>query len=176
MWKKLLVTTALCGAMIGSAAAQQGAAPGGGPPAPPAAQQPAPKAGQPATSAQFITAQQPDQYLMSRFRGTDVVGADNKNIGNVTDILFDKTGAIKAYIVSVGGFLGIGSKDVAVAPQAFEVIPGDRSRNESDKLKLSLNAEQLKQAAAFQPYNPPRATTGAGSPGSPRPTGPAGAR
>ncbi len=176
MWKKLLITTALCGAMIGSATAQQGAAPGGSPSAPPAAQQSAPKAGQTGGAAQFVSAQQPDQYLMSRFRGTDVVGSDNKSIGSVTDILFDKSGAIKAYIVSVGGFLGIGSKDIAVAPQSFEVIPGDRTKNESDKLKLSMSAEQIKQASAFQPYNPPRATTGAGSPGGPRPTGPAGAR
>jgi hypothetical protein len=176
MWKKFLVTTALCGAMIGSATAQQGAAPGGSPPAPPPAQQPAPKGGHPAGSAQFISAQQPDQYLTSRFKGTDVVGPDNKTIGSVTDILFDKTGVIKAYIISVGGFLGIGSKDIALAPQSFAIVPGDKSRNESDKLKLSMSAEQLKQAAAFQPYNPPRATTGAGSPGGSRPTSPMGAR
>ena len=34
----------------------------------------------------------------------------------MTDILFDKNGKIEAYIVSVGGFLGIGAKDVALAP------------------------------------------------------------
>jgi sporulation protein YlmC with PRC-barrel domain len=176
MWKKRLVITALSGAMIGVAAAQQGAPPGAGPSTPPPATQATPKTTTPTGSAQFVSAQQPDQYLMSRFKGTDVVGSDNKSIGSVSDILFDKSGAIKAYIVSVGGFMGIGSKDIAVAPQSFEVVPGDKSRNESDKLKLSMSAEQIKQASAFQPYNPPRATTGAGSPGSPRPTGPAGAR
>ena len=45
-----------------------------------------------------------------------MVGADNQKIGDVTDILFDKNGKIEAYIVSVGGFLGIGAKDVALAP------------------------------------------------------------
>jgi hypothetical protein len=102
-----------------------------------------------------------------------VVGADNQKIGDVSDILFDKSGKIDAFVVSVGGFLGMGAKDVALAPNAFEVMPGDKSKNEADKLKLSMTQEQLKQAANFEPYTPPRTTTGMGggsSPGgSPRP-------
>ena len=55
-----------------------------------------------------------------------------------------------AYIVSVGGFLGIGSKQVALEPAAFQVVPGDKSKNESDKLRLSMTKDQLKQAANFR--------------------------
>ena len=113
-----------------------------------------------------MNAQKPEQYLASRFKGTDVLGQDNSKIGNVSDILFEKDGQIKAYIVSVGGFLGVGSKDVAIAPSSFQVVAGDKSKNESDKLKLSMSQDQLKQAANFEPYNPPRATTGMGGPGS----------
>ena len=118
-------------------------------------------------SAQFVSTQKPEQWLASKFKGTDVVGADNAKIGDVSDILFDKSGKIEAFIVSVGGFLGMGAKDVALAPSAFDVIAGDKSKNESDKLKLTMTKDQLKQAANFEPYNPPRATTGMG--GAPRP-------
>ncbi|HWP25598.1 MAG TPA: PRC-barrel domain-containing protein [Xanthobacteraceae bacterium] len=166
--------------MIGVSAAQQSVPPSGSPSSPPAATQPAPKADKMAPrtagSAQFIGAQQPDQFLASRFKGTEVIGPDSKSIGSVSDILFEKNGTIKAYVVSVGGFLGIGSKEVALAPQSFEVVAGDKSKSESDKLKLSMSAEQLKQAQAFRPYNPPRVTTGAGGPGGTRPMNPAGSK
>ncbi len=80
----------------------------------------------------------------------------------MTDILFDKDGKIEAYVVGVGGFLGIGAKDVALAPSAFQVVTGDKSKNESDKLRLSMTKDQLKQAANFEPYKAPSSTTGMG--------------
>jgi sporulation protein YlmC with PRC-barrel domain len=102
--------------------------------------------------------QKPDQWMASKFRGTAVIGADNKTVGSVNDILFDREGKIEAYVVSVGDFLGIGAKDVALAPASFTVVPGDKTKNESDKLKLSMGADDLKQATSFEPYNPPRVT------------------
>ena len=100
--------------------------------------------GQGAGSAQLVTTQKPDQWLASKFKGTDVLGADNQKIGDVTDILFDKDGKIEAYVVSVGGFLGMGSKDLAIAPASFDIVPG--SNGAADKLKLSMTKDQLKEA------------------------------
>ena len=121
------------------------------------------------TEAKFVNSQRQDQFLASKFKGTDVIGADDKKIGDVSDILFDKDGKIEAYVVGVGGFLGIGAKDVALAPSAFQVVSGDHSKNESDKLRLSMTKDQLKEAANFEPYKAPRATTGMG--GTTRPMG-----
>jgi sporulation protein YlmC with PRC-barrel domain len=179
MLKKLMITTAIAGLMVGSAAAQgnPSTAPSASPSATPAAPAPAPAAkstemNSPAAStgsAKFISAQSSDQFLASKFKGTDVLGADNQKIGDVSDILFDKNGKILAYVVSVGGFLGINAKHVALEPAAFQVVPGDKSKNESDKLKISMNKEQLQQAANFEPYKAPISTTGMG--GSARPSG-----
>jgi sporulation protein YlmC with PRC-barrel domain len=127
------------------------------------------------TSAKFINSQRQDQFLASKFKGTDVIGADDKKIGDVSDILFDKGGKIEAYVVGVGGFLGIGAKDVALAPSAFQLVPGDKSKNESDKLRLSMTQDELKQAANFEPYKAPSSTTGMGSATTPTRPGPAGA-
>ena len=96
-----------------------------------------------------------------------MIGADNQKIGDVSDILFDKAGKIEAFVVSVGGFLGMGAKDVALAPASFQVVAGDKSKNEADKLRLSMTKDQLKQAANFEPYKEPRTTTGMG--GTPAP-------
>lgn len=119
------------------------------------------------SGAKFVATQNSDQWLASSFKGTDVIGSDDKKIGDVSDILFDKTGKIEAFVVSVGGFLGMGSKDVAIAPTAFEVVKG--SNGTSDKLKLTMSKDELKQAQNFEPYKAPQSTTGSGS--STRPGG-----
>jgi hypothetical protein len=192
--KKLLITTALSGLMVSGALAQQSTPPAGAQPSQPSAadKQSQPGAMQnqnqsgssmqsqtqkspPATTAattpgkespKFVQSQSPDQFLASKFNGMDVVGADNKKIGDVNDILFAKEGKIEAFVVGVGGFLGIGRKDVALAPSAFEFTKDDNE----NKLKLSMTKEQLEQAPNFEPYQEPRpATTGAGPGGTSKP-------
>jgi len=180
MLKKLMITTAITALMIGGAVAE-GMSPNlpaatpapSATPAPavtPAIPAPAAKSTEMSTpaasstnSAKFINSQRQDQFLASKFKGTDVIGSDDKKIGDVSDILFDKGGKIEAYVVGVGGFLGIGAKDVALAPNAFQIVPGDKSKNESDKLRLSMTQDELKQAANFEPYKAPSSTTGMGS-------------
>ncbi|MBX9841710.1 MAG: PRC-barrel domain-containing protein [Xanthobacteraceae bacterium] len=192
MLKKLMLTTALTGLAIGAAVAE-GTPPAPDSPSPPAAQS-SPPAMPPAkspemtspapssstaersgvTAPRFVNSQRSDQFLASKFRGIDVVGNDNEKIGDVSDILFDKDGNIQAYVIGVGGFLGIGAKDVALAPAAFQVVPGDKSKNESDKLKLGMTKDELKQASTFEPYKAPSATTGMGGGAGSRPAAPAG--
>jgi len=163
MLKKLSLVTAVSVFALGTALAQS---PSSTPPNPPAASQTA-TSDMKSGDAKFIASQKPDQFLASKFKGTNVLGPDNQKVGDVSDMLFDKDGKIEAYVISVGGFLGMGSKEVALAPSAFQIIPGDSSSatNSSPKLKISMNKDQLKEAANFEPYKPPRATTGS-SPGS----------
>src|SRR5260370_25374417 len=74
-------------------------------------------------TAKFIAAQSTDQWVFSKFKGTDVLGPDNAHIGNVNDMLFDKNGKIMGLIVGVGGFLGIGEKNAALDLSAFQTRP-----------------------------------------------------
>ncbi len=126
-----------------------------------------------AGEAKVVASQSPDQFLASNFKGTDVIGADGKKIGDVSDLLFEQDGAIKAYVISFGGFLGMGAKEVAIAPSAFQVVPGEKG--EAKKLKLSMSENDLKAAQKFTAYTPPTpapTTTGAGGLGTkPRPSG-----
>lgn len=124
-----------------------------------------------AAPATTVAVQKPDEWLASQFKGIEVVGADDTKIGKVNDVLFDHGGSIKAVIVGVGGFLGIGSKDVALSFGSFDVVAG--KNNETEKLRLSMTKEQLASAAEFKPYEPPRATDSTGlrqtTPMAPRP-------
>jgi hypothetical protein len=70
-----------------------------------------------------LAAPQPGQIMGSDLRGTRVYGANNESIGDISDLLLDRQGQVVAAIVGVGGFLGIGQKDVAVPFQALEIVP-----------------------------------------------------
>ena len=180
MLKKLMITTALSGALIGAAAAQSTMdAPSGT----------APRANAPMSSdaklgdAKFINAQTGDQWLSSNFIGADVIGPDNEKIGDVSDLLFEKNGNVIAYIVGVGGFLGIGAKNVALAPSSFQIVPANQGTTgsasstapEDIKLKLNMTKDQLKQAASFESKRDQESKARAaaqpsqGSPGRPAP-------
>jgi len=118
------------------------------------------------SAGKFVTQQSADQFLASKFKGTDVIGSDDKKIGDVSDVLFDKNQKVLAYIVGVGGFLGIGQKDVALDPTAFQMVPG---KDASDyQLRLSMSKDELKAAPTFEPYKAPRpATTSSNAPTRP---------
>jgi sporulation protein YlmC with PRC-barrel domain len=98
-----------------------------------------------------VTKQTSDQHLASKFNGTDVIGTDDAKIGDVSDVLFDKDNKVIAFIVGVGGFLGIGAKDVAIDPTSFQAVPGKDATDM--KLRLSMTKDELKAAPAFEPYS-----------------------
>jgi sporulation protein YlmC with PRC-barrel domain len=69
---------------------------------------------------------------------------DNK-IGDVNDMLLDESGKINAVIVGVGGFLGVGEKNVAVPFSALKVAEKDGSRY----LVLETTKEALQTAPGY---------------------------
>lgn len=164
MLKHLMIGAAV-GALTISGALAQSSAPSSNAGSSPPAASGTPSGGAASGQAQFISSQKPDQMMASKFKGTDVLGSDNQKIGDVSDILFSKDGKIDAYVVSVGGFLGMGAKEVALAPASFEQVPGENGG--APKLKTTMTKEQLTNAQNFARYEPPRptATTGTGAGG-----------
>lgn len=121
MYKRHVALTAIGGVMLAAAAVAQTSSPSNQPPSPqpssPATSAPAAPAAAPATDS----AKAPETNLAgqgkwraSKLMGVDIYGPDNKKVGDVTEVVFDKTGKIELVTVGVGGFLGIGSKDVAI--------------------------------------------------------------
>jgi sporulation protein YlmC with PRC-barrel domain len=104
------------------------------------------QADKPADNAKFITSQSQDQWVFSKFKGTDVLGPDNAHIGNVNDVLFDKQGKIFGLIVGVGGFLGIGEKNVAIDMSAFQPVPYDTGSSTSGASTATRNDAHHGQA------------------------------
>ena len=178
MLKKLLLTTALSGLMLSSAMAQSSPSPSPGSSTPPAASSgsgdamksdatkaDAPKAdatkADASKSASPITSQSPNQMLVSNLKGVDVMGKDNEKIGDISDILVSKEGKVEAYLLSVGGFLGVGGKEVALNPSAVQLT----QENNNWKAKVDMSKDQLAQAPDFKRQDD-KTTTGSGSAGS----------
>ena len=88
-------------------------------------------------------AQQLGDRLASRLVGLSIQNNGNETIGDIDDIILTDAGAVKAYIVSVGGFLGMGKKYVAIDPKAVVL-----SRQDEKTWKATINAtkDQLKAA------------------------------
>jgi hypothetical protein len=151
-----MITTATAALVVGSAAAQQTPPPSKAPPATKSETMPNAQG-----SHQFVTTQAADQWLASKFKGSDVMVANNEKIGDVNDVLFDQNGRVLAYVIGVGGFLGIGQKDVALAPNSFRVT---NDRNEM-KLMLAMSKDELKNAPEFKARSTrPAPTTGQAPP------------
>jgi sporulation protein YlmC with PRC-barrel domain len=84
--------------------------------APALAQPSQPTAPAPQTSAGgWITQLQPDQWQASNLEGLDVYSSNNGDkIGDISELIFDNSGKVQAVVIGVGGYLGIGERDVAV--------------------------------------------------------------
>jgi sporulation protein YlmC with PRC-barrel domain len=71
-------------------------------------------------AGQFIQKQETGQLRAPKLVGVAVYDKENKNIGKIDDLLVDKDGKVQAVVIGVGGFLGIGKKDVALPYDAIQ--------------------------------------------------------
>lgn len=84
--------------------------------------------------AQFVTAQQPGDWGASALIGQSVTNSANESVGEINDLIVDSSGKIIAAVVGVGGFLGIGERNVAVRYESMQV-----TRDDPNNMKVSLN-------------------------------------
>lgn len=86
------------------------------------------------------------QRLATSYLGKNVFGTDGQRIGDVNDLVVDmQPGGVAAIVIGVGGFLGLGEKDVAVPLGAVrtERIDG------ANRLVISVTREDLSKAPTF---------------------------
>ncbi|AWN38453.1 PRC-barrel domain-containing protein [Methylobacterium radiodurans] len=95
--------------------------------------------------AKFV-AQAPEDVVASKLIGTSIRNGANDTIGSVADVVFDEKRAIKSYVVSVGGFLGLNAKYVAVAPETLRL-----TRKEGGALDavIETDKDQLRAAPEY---------------------------
>jgi hypothetical protein len=100
------------------------------------------------TDAQFVTVQPEGQWLGRRFIGQAVTNQAGETIGDVNDVLFDKAGRISTAVIGVGGFLGMGEKNVAIPFGSLSFSADARGKR---VVSIPLSKERLQAAPSFQP-------------------------
>ena len=80
--------------------------------------------------------------------GKEVRSAADENMGRIVDVIVDETGQVRAAVIDFGGFLGVGSRKIAVDWNAL------RFSSDSDKkrevITLELTRDQVKDAPEYK--------------------------
>jgi len=85
-------------------------------------------------------------FTVKNYYGQSVYDRSDNKIGTVDDVLIDKTGKITGLIIGVGGFLGVGTKDVQVAFDQVQL----ENKNNKWQLSMDANKDQLKSAQGLK--------------------------
>lgn len=122
------------------------------PPPTPAA--PAPAAPQPAKppppKAQPLKAQPTPKEQANGILGKPVFDAKGQDMGLVTDVLVDHAGKPMAVVIDFGGFLGVGSRKIAIDWHLMQVHPD----NPKEPVTLNIQKVQLQAAPEYKPGAP----------------------
>jgi sporulation protein YlmC with PRC-barrel domain len=113
------------------------------------AQQPAPPAAgrESGPAVQVITSLPPNSTSINFFYKQNVYDPNDNKIGEIQDVLLDREGKATALIIGVGGFLGIGEKDVAVPFNAVRVTTKGDTKN---YLVMNTTKDAVKDAKGFK--------------------------
>jgi len=68
----------------------------------------------------YITQNRADLWRASKLEGVNVYNQNNEKIGDISEVLVNRQGQVEAVVIGVGGFLGIGERDVAVPYNALQ--------------------------------------------------------
>jgi sporulation protein YlmC with PRC-barrel domain len=101
---------------------------------------------------------QPADMRASKLIGRDVYNLSNESIGEIQDLIIDNGKTVKAVVVSVGGFLGIGDRSVAVEPGAVVLT---EQNDGNARVVINTSKDDLKNAPAFNFADVDKAGAGA---------------
>ena len=100
----------------------------------------------PAFAADTLSSLPPDSWTITNYYKQNVYDKGQNTVGKIDDVLIDKTGKITALMVGVGGFLGMGEKDVALP---FTAVHSEKKDNKW-YLTVDETKDSLKSAAGFK--------------------------
>jgi hypothetical protein len=115
-------------------------------------QAPGPPTGHPGTQADVP----PSVTVLAKHEvegtlGREVLSAANENMGRIVDVLVDRGGQVRAAIIDFGGFLGVGSRKIAVDWSALHFPPPAQT---DARITLDLTRDQVKSAPEYQDGKP----------------------
>ena len=86
------------------------------------------------------------QTGLFRILGKKVRGAWGEDMGRVVDVLFDQTGQPRAAIIDFGGFLGVGTRKIAIDWSTLRFETADQK----ETIVAALDRDQIKAAPEYK--------------------------
>ena len=116
----------------------------------------APAAGDSTNRASTGTTEPPSVTVLNNHEvegilGRQVLGATEENMGRIVDVIVDHSGRVRAAVIDFGGFLGVGSRKIAVDWSALHFPPPGQP---NAKISLDLTRDQVKAAPEYQEGKP----------------------
>jgi sporulation protein YlmC with PRC-barrel domain len=111
---------------------------------------------------------QPNEIRASKLIGTTVRNDANESVGDINEVVLSKDGKVDAVIIGVGGFLGIGEREVAINFNSLGMTTDDRGNT---LVKLNVTKDALKAAPAWT-WNTASGTGTTGAPPARKPANP----
>ncbi len=107
----------------------------------------APAAVAPSATGSYATMQSASDWRSSKVVGLNVYNAKAEKIGDINDLIIGSNGAVTHAIVGVGGFLGIGEKNVAIP---FASVKMTRDKDGKATAMVESTKEALQAAPSFK--------------------------
>jgi len=107
-----------------------------------------------------VAAEQVAPTELTGLLGHAVVGPGGVTIGQITDLLIDRQGRVRAVVVDVGGFMGVGNRKVAVAWSALRFDSGPKG----PVISVAIPPDRIKSWADYIAGRPVAILGAAGSP------------
>ena len=91
-----------------------------------------------------------DPLTVQAVLGREVRSVADENMGRLVDIIVDRSGQVRAAVIDFGGFLGVGSRKIAVDWGILRFGPGDKP----DRVVVDLTRAQVKAAPEYKDGKP----------------------
>lgn len=88
-----------------------------------------------------------DDWPASEMIGTVVRNSAGENIGDVNELILANDGKVRAVVIGVGGFLGMGERDVAVAFNALKI---SRDQDNDEVIMIDATRDTLSNAPQWE--------------------------
>jgi sporulation protein YlmC with PRC-barrel domain len=159
--KKIIAAALVSTFVAGTAFAQSATTPAAQTDSAPAVTAPAPKSatttpsaaatgttsGAMVTSIPHLTA---NQMVSSKVVGTSVYNTNNEKIGEVNDLILDANGKVAGVVIGVGGFLGMGQRNVALD---YSSVKFSKDAKGYERITVAATKEQLKSMTPYDTKN-----------------------
>jgi hypothetical protein len=91
-----------------------------------------------------------DPLTVQAVLGRDVRSVADENMGRIVDVIVDRSGQVRAAVIDFGGFLGVGSRKIAVDWGILRFGPGEKP----GRVVVDLTRAQVKAAPEYKDGKP----------------------